>query len=51
MEPKKQIRTIAFKHTRPAPNVNKVDWASWLVSDIQDAGSDNDLDYEDTEEE
>ena len=41
----------AFKNTSPAPNVNKMDWATWLVSDIQDAGSDNDLDYEDTEEE
>ena len=50
-EPKKQIRTRAFKHTRTAPNVNKVDWATWLVSDIQDAGSDNDLDYKDIEEE
>ena len=28
-----------------------MDWATWLVSDIQDAGSDNDLDYKDTEEE
>ena len=28
-----------------------MDWATWLVSDIQDAGSDNNLDYEDTEEE
>ena len=42
-EPKKQIRTRAFKNARPAPNVNKVDWATWLVSDIQDAGSDNNL--------
>ena len=50
-EPKKQIRTRAFKHTRTAPNVNKVDWATWLVSDIQDAGSDDNLDYEGTEEE
>ena len=50
-EPKKQIRTRAFKNTSPAPNVNKVDWATWLVSDIQDAGSDNDLDYKDIEEE
>ena len=33
------------------PNVNKVDWSTWLVSDLQNAGSDNDLDYEDTEEE
>ena len=40
----------AFKNTSPAPNVNKMDWATWLVSDIQDAGSDNDLDYEDIEE-
>jgi len=50
-EPKKQIRTRDFKNTRTAPNTNKVDWATWLLSDIQDAGSDNDLDYEDTEEE
>ena len=28
-----------------------MDWATWLVSDIQDAGSDDDLDYENTEEE
>ncbi len=40
----------AFKNTSPAPNVNKMDWATWLVSDIQDAGSDNDRDYEDIEE-
>ena len=50
-EPKKQLRTRAFKNTSPAPNVNKVDWATWLVSDIQDASSDNDLDYKDIEEE
>ena len=28
----------------------RVDWATWLVLDMQDEGSDEDLDYQDTEE-
>ena len=28
-----------------------MDWATWLVSDLQDANSDKDLDYKDIEEE
>ena len=28
-----------------------MDWATWLVLDMQDEGSDDDLDYKDTEEE
>ena len=28
----------------------RVDWATWLVLDMQDEGSDDDLDYKDTEE-
>ena len=50
-EPNKHIRTRDFKNTRTRLNTNKVDWATWLLSDIQDADSDNDLDYKDIEEE
>ena len=53
-EKSKVLRALAdskAKDVAPKAGALRVDWATWLVSDMQDEGSDNDVDYKDIEEE
>ena len=53
-EKRKVLRALAdskAKDVAPKAGALRVDWATWLVSDMQDEGSDNDVDYKDIEEE
>ena len=55
MSEKRQVlRALAdskAKDVAPKAGALRVDWATWLVSDMQDEGSDNDVDSKDIEEE
>ena len=46
----KSLATTAFENS-PAPHAMKVDWVTWLGSDLTQDGSDTDLDFNDVEEE
>ena len=53
-EKRKVLRALAdskAKDVAPKAGALRVDWATWLVSDMQDEGSDNDVDSKDIEEE
>ena len=53
-EKRKVLRVLAdskAKDVAPKAGALRVDWATWLVSDMQDEGSDNDVDSKVIEEE
>ena len=47
----KSLVTTAREKAHPAPHAMKVDWVSWLGSDLTQDGSDTESDFNDVEEE